>query len=131
MHSRAVSQLLLRIICHMPDDVSAIWRVPAGSGCWRTDACLQFGEKIRVCIGPAADHDAVYMLQMPPHIRYATDAAIQHDGKLRKITLEPIYGFIFQRRDTAIFLWTQTREDGFARMNNEQIAAGRRNSLYK
>ena len=71
------------------------------------------------------------MLQLISDLPAGGQAAIDGDGEVRKLALEPVHQLIAQRRYFAIFFRAQAFEPGVARMDDEDFAAGLANGTHK
>jgi hypothetical protein len=61
--------------------------------------------------------------QLRVHRLVRLEAAVDGDGQVREILLEPCRDLVAQRRDLAVFLRAQALQPGVARMHGEHAAA--------
>src|SRR3984957_16343318 len=86
-----------------------------GGGLFRRDERRRLSEHQRIdrdqpprlLIGGAAHHDAVEVLQMLKRLLDAGDTAVEHDGELRMLRLEPVDARVIERRHFAILFRRQ------------------------
>ena len=79
-------------------------------------------------VGGAAQHHAVDVAQCASRLVQRRDAAIDDDGQVRALALQPLDQAIVQRRDVAVLLRRQALQPGLAGMDDEARRRRRRRS---
>ncbi len=80
-------------------------------------------EHRRVLIGRPPQHDPADMGKVRFRFAKRPDPAIDDDRQIRPRSFEPVNPLIVERRQLAVFFRAETAQPGFARVNDEGVAA--------